>query len=63
MTVNVEELGEITASKETLNDISIAYGISRDIYHKHGCHALAYRCSKICGSIHVALEKSGYFND
>lgn len=30
MTANVEELGKITASKEILNDIAIAYGASRD---------------------------------
>lgn len=63
MTANVEELGKITASKEILNDITIAYGASRDFYRRTGCNALADRCSKICGSIHDALEKSGYFND
>ena len=63
MTANVEELGKITASKEILNDIAIAYGASRDFYRRTGCNALVDRCSKICGSIHDALEKSGYFND
>ena len=63
MTANVEELGKITASKEILNDITIAYGASRDFYRRTGCNALADRCSKIYGSIHDALEKSGYFND
>lgn len=63
MTANVEELGKITASKEILNDIAIAYGASRDFYRRTGCNALADRCSKICGSIHDTLEKSGYFND
>ena len=47
MTANVEELGKITASKEILNDIAIAYGASRDFYRRTGCNALADRCSKI----------------
>ena len=36
MTANVEELGKITASKEILNDIAIAYGASRDFYRRIG---------------------------
>lgn len=63
MTVNIEELGKLVASKQILNDIAIAYGVSRDFYRRSGCNALADRCNKICGSIHDALEKSGYFND
>lgn len=47
MTANVEELGKITASKEILNDIAIAYGASRDFYRRIGCNALADRCSKL----------------
>ena len=47
----------------SVNDIAIAYGASRDFYRRTGCNALADRCSKIRGSIHDALEKSGYFND
>lgn len=39
MTANVEELGKITASKEILNDIAIAYGASRDFYRRTGCNA------------------------
>lgn len=63
MTVNVEELGKLVASKQILNDIAIAYGVSRNFYRSIGCNALADRCNKICGSINDALEKSGYFND
>ena len=63
MTVNIEELGKLVASKQILNDIAIAYGVSRDFYRRSGCNALADRCNKICGSIHDELEKSGYFND
>lgn len=63
MTVNIEELGKLTASKQALNDIAIAYGASRDFYRSTGCNALADRCNKICGSIHDALDESGYYND
>lgn len=63
MTVNVEGLGKITASKEALNEIAIALGVSRDFYFKVDCNALADKCNKAHGSIYRALDDSGYFDD
>lgn len=63
MTVDVEGLGKITASKEILNEISIAFGVSRDFYLKVGCNALADKCNKVSGSVHRALNDSGYYDD
>ena len=62
MTVNIDEFGKITASKESLNEISIAFGVSRDFYLKVGCYALANKCNKVRGSIYRALDDSGYFD-
>lgn len=62
MTVNIEELGKLDASKQILNDIAIAYSASRDFYRSTGCNALADRCNKICCSIYDVLDESGYYN-
>lgn len=63
MTVNIEGLGKITASKAVLNEISSAFGSACDFYRNRNSEALANKSYKIFISIYDALDDSGYYED
>ena len=62
MTVNVEGLGKITASKDVLNAIAGAFSYSSELQHIKNRDALADQHGKVFDSIYDALYESGYYN-
>lgn len=63
MTVNIEGLGKITASKEVLNEIALAFGSASKFDRSRNRNSLADKRYKVCNSIYDALDESGYYND
>lgn len=61
MTVNVEGLGKITASKYVLNEIVTAFYSASDAQLIHNRSRLSERSSKIATEIFDALNKEGYY--
>ena len=62
MTVNVEGLGKITASKEVLNAISVAFMHQRNYYNDAGRKWCAGQAELRSHSIYDALVKVGYYD-
>lgn len=63
MTVNIEGLGKITASKDVLNTIAGAFRYSGELQHIKNRDALANYHGEVFNSIYDALDESGYYND
>lgn len=62
MTVETS-IGKITASREVLNEISLAFGYCADAHNSKGHKASAERASDIAYEIFVALDKVNYYTD
>lgn len=62
MTVETR-MGKITACREVLNLISIAYYESADRRMERGQPNIAQCEIEIANEIHIALEKSGYYEN
>lgn len=54
--------GEITATPETLNAISLAYQIAAESCSQDKCYINAEHYHKVEWQIFVALDKSGYYD-
>ena len=63
MTVNIEGLGKITASKEVLNEISMAFSKQAQYYSAHGCEGNFVVADARGIDIYNALVKVGYYDD
>ena len=63
MTVIVEGLGKITASKEVLNAISLAFTHEKKYYEASGRVWVASQSSVRADSIYDALSKVGYYDN
>lgn len=61
MTVNTIN-GKITADKDTLNAISIAFLRAADKFKDEGAAALAGRYNRVSEEIYTALKDTGYFD-
>lgn len=61
MTVNVEGLGKITASKDVLNEIVTAFYSASDAQLIHNRPRLSERSNKRATEIFDALNKEGYY--
>lgn len=61
MTVNVEGLGKITASKDVLNEIVTAFYSASDAHLIHNRLKMSERYSKRATEIFDALNKEGYY--
>ena len=61
MTVNIEGLGKITASKEVLNQIAGAFSSSCELERSKNRDALANKSYKVFVSIYDALDDTGYY--
>ena len=61
MTVNTIN-GKITANKDTLNSISIAFLDAAKKYKDEGEDALAKRYDRISEEIYNALKNTGYYD-
>lgn len=53
--------GKITANKDTLNAISIAFAKAADKYKDEGANALAGRYDRVSEEIYNALKNTGYY--
>ena len=62
MTVKTE-IGNITATKDVLNEISLAFGRSEEVHKRRGHLALADRDDNISFAIYRALAETGYYNE
>lgn len=63
MTLNVEGLGKITASKEVLNAISLAFTHEKKYYEADGRVWIASQAGVRANSIYDALSKVGYYDN
>lgn len=61
MTVNTIN-GKITADKETLNLISIAFLDAAKHYTDEGADAIAKRFDRVSEEIYNALKETGYYD-
>ena len=61
MTVNTIN-GKITANKDTLNSISIAFLDAAKKYKDEGADALAKRYDRVSEEIYNALKNTGYYD-
>lgn len=61
MTVNTIS-GKITANKDTLNSIAIAFLDAAEHYKDDGEYALAKRYDRVSEEIYNALKDIGYYN-
>lgn len=62
MTVNIEGLGKITATKEVLNEISMAFS-SQAVYYKFHVKESPNTADARSYAIHIALAKAGYYDN
>ena len=62
MTVDIEGLGKITASKEVLCELVTAFYIESEYYKNRNQSVLSERSSKRASIIYEALEKCGYYD-
>lgn len=63
MTVNIEGLGKITASKELLNEISLAFAHERNYYILKGYESLEERSEQRADDIYNSLAKIGFYDE
>lgn len=63
MTVNIEGLGKITASKDVLNALSSAFSHEAQLYADKGKKALFLQADKRSNDIYYALDKVGYYDN
>lgn len=61
MTVNTIT-GKITANKDTLNSIAIAFCYAAEHYKYDGADALAGRYDRVSEEIYTALKDTGYYD-
>lgn len=63
MTVNIEGLGKITASKDVLNIISLAFAHESNYYITKGYEASEEISEQYANDIHNLLAKTGYYDE
>ena len=63
MTVNIKGLGKITASKEVLNELSMAFSKQASYYTAHGLEESFLVADARSNAIFNALLKVGYYDD
>lgn len=63
ITITLDGLGDITATKEAFNAIAIIFSGARKQLHREECFALEAKAEKIRSTIHAELEKRGFYSD
>ena len=63
MTVNIEGLGEITASEKVLCELINVFCQAFENYSRKNYNVSAERAFKACDAIFNELHKIGYFDD
>ena len=61
ITITLGDLGDITATKDTFNELAIVFCEASNQYHADECFALEAKAEKIRNIIHSELEKRGYY--
>ena len=59
ITITLGDLGDITATKDTFNELAIVFYEASSQYHAVECFALEAKAKKIRNIIHSELEKEG----
>ena len=62
ITITLGNLGDITATKDAFNELSITFYYAKKQYEMEECFGLAKKAEKISTTIHSELEKIGYYN-
>lgn len=63
MTVNIKGLGKITASKEVLNELTMAFSKQAAYYSEHGYKETFLLADERSNAIYYALAKVGFYDD
>lgn len=63
MTVYIEGIGEITASEDALNKLSLIAIYASETYTAHEYFALAREANDIGFAIYKALKAAGYYDE
>lgn len=63
MTVNIEGLGKITASKEVLNELTRAFSHQASYFTSQGYHESFLLADTRSNAIYKALMEVGYYDD
>lgn len=63
MTVNIEGLGKITASKEVLNALSSVFSHEAEYFTSCGLHHCFLKADARSDAIFKALYEAGYYGD
>lgn len=61
ITITLGDLGDITATKDTFNELAIAFNYAKKQYKIEECFVLEKSAEKIRATIHSELEKRGYY--
>lgn len=62
ITITLDNLGDITATKDAFNELAITFYYAKKQYKIEECFALAKMAEKMSITIHSELEKRGYYN-
>ena len=63
ITITLDGLGDITATKGVFNVLAITFSDARKQLHREECFALEAKAEKIRSTIHAELEKRGLYNN
>lgn len=63
ITITLDGLGDITATKDGFNVLAITFSYARKQLHREECFALEAKAEKIRNTIHAELEKRGLYNN
>lgn len=63
ITITLDGLGDITATKDGFNVLAITFSYARKQLHREECFALEAKAEKIRSTIHGELEKRGLYNN
>ena len=63
ITITLDGLGDITATKDVFNLLAITFSDARKQLHREECFALEAKAEKIRSTIHAELEKRGLYNN
>ena len=61
ITITLDNLGDITATKDAFNELAIAFYFAKKQYKIEECFALEKSADKIRSTIHAELEKRDYY--
>lgn len=63
ISITLDGLGDIMATKDVFNVLAITFSDARKQLHREECFALEAKAEKIRNTIHVELEKRGFYSN